>query len=188
MTEHSPPVLHDVVHRIVEHEPAFHAFLRKRLGDERIVEDIFQQSLLRAVERQHSIKNEESAVAWFYQILRNAIIDYYRSRAAQDSRHQDYVQEAKLVGQQEIPSLDEVKATLCACLEEVIGTLRPGYRELIRRIDLGGESTAEVAKALRISTNNATVRLHRARQALRESLEQACGVCTKHGCLNCTCS
>jgi RNA polymerase sigma-70 factor (ECF subfamily) len=32
------------------------------------------------------------------------------------------------------------------------------------------------------------VRLHRARQALRNSLEQACGVCTKHGCLNRTCS
>jgi RNA polymerase sigma-70 factor (ECF subfamily) len=32
------------------------------------------------------------------------------------------------------------------------------------------------------------VRLHRARQALRNNLEQACGVCTKHGCLNCTCS
>ena len=181
-------LLHDVVHRIVDNEPAFRAFLRKRLGNETIVEDVFQQCLLRAVERQHSVKNQESVVAWFYQILRNAVIDYYRSKATEDARHQAFEKEAEVLQPQAVPSLDAVKATICACLDEVVGTLRPGYGELIRRIDLGGESTAEVAKALRISTSNATVRLHRARQALRNSLEEACGVCTKHGCLNCTCS
>lgn len=180
--------VHDVVHRIVENEPAFRAFLRKRLGNETIVEDVFQQCLLRAVERQHSVKNKDSVVAWFYQILRNAIIDYYRSKAVEESRHQAFEKEAAVLQLQEIPSLDTVKTTICACLDELVGTLRPGYSDLIRRIDLRGESTAQVAKSLRISTNNATVRLHRARQALRESLEQTCGVCTKHGCLNCTCS
>jgi RNA polymerase sigma-70 factor (ECF subfamily) len=66
-------------------------------------------------------------------------------------------------------------------------TLKPNYADLIRRIDLAGESLPSVAKELRVTTNNLTVRLHRARQALRESLEQACGICSKHGCLNCTC-
>jgi RNA polymerase sigma factor (sigma-70 family) len=181
-------VLDDLVHHLVEHEGAFRAFLRKRLSDESIVEDVLQQCLLRAVQHQHSVKNQESVVAWFYRVLRNAIIDYYRSRAAQETRREAFETEAGIVQQQEVPSLDEVKATICACLDEVVGTLRPAYGELIRRIDLGGESTGAVAKALGISTTNATVRLHRARQALRNSLEEACGVCTKHGCLNCTCS
>ena len=184
----SADVLHDVVHRIIEHEPAFRAFLRKRIGNETIVEDVFQQCLLRAVERQHSLNNQESVVAWFYQILRNAIIDYYRSKAAADARQEAFEKEAEVLQPHEVPSLDAVNATICACLDEVLGTLRPGYGELIRRIDLGGESTTEVAKSLRISPGNAAVRLHRARQALRNSLEEACGVCTKHGCLNCTCS
>ena len=188
MVDDSSPVLGDVIHRIVENEPAFRAFLRKRLGNETIVEDVFQQCLLRAVERQHSMKNQESVVAWFYQILRNAVIDYYRSKSSQDACHQAFEQEAQVLQQQEVPALDTVKPTICACLDEVVKTLRPRYGELIRRIDLGGESTAEVAKALHISTGNATVRLHRARQALRNSLEESCGVCTKHGCLNCTCS
>ena len=181
-------VLQDVVQRIVDNETAFRAFLRKRLDNETIVEDVFQQCLLRAVERQHSVKNQDSVVAWFYQILRNAVIDYYRSRAAQESRQKAFEKEAEVLHQKEFPSLDEVKGTICACIDEVVETLRPGYGELIRRIDLSGESTAEVAKTLGISTNNATVRLHRARQALREGLEEACGICTKHGCLNCTCS
>lgn len=188
MQKSTSGVLQGVVHRLVENEPAFRAFLRKRLGNETIVEDVLQQCLLRAVERQHSVKNQESVVAWFYQILRNAVIDYYRSRATEDARHEAFQKEAEVLQQQEVPSLDAVKTTICACLDEVVRTLRPGYGELIRRIDLGEESTREVAKALRISAGNATVRLHRARQALRNSLEEACGVCTKHGCLNCTCS
>lgn len=45
----------------------------------------------------------------------------------------------------------------------------------------------KVAKALGITTNNATVRLHRARRALKRELERSCGICATHGCLDCTC-
>lgn len=65
--------------------------------------------------------------------------------------------------------------------------LRPAYADLIRRIDLEGESPAALAREFNITSNNLTVRLHRARQALRATLEDTCGICTKHGCLNCTC-
>jgi RNA polymerase sigma-70 factor (ECF subfamily) len=83
-------VLQDLASRIIENESAFRAFLRKRLNNETIIEDVFQQGLLRAVERQHSLKNEDSVVAWFYQILRNAVIDYYRSKASEETRHRAF--------------------------------------------------------------------------------------------------
>ena len=181
-------VLHDVFHRLVENETAFRAFLRKRLGDETIIEDMFQQCLLHAVEHQHSLKNQDSVVPWFFQILRNAVIDYYRSKASQAARHEAFEKETQVLNQQEVLSFDEVRPTVCACLEPVLNGLRPSYAELLRRIDLAGESPAAVAKNLQVSLNNLTVRLHRARQALRNSLEQSCGICTRHGCLNCTCS
>src|SRR5215216_7659979 len=136
------------------------------MQDEAVVEDLFQQSLLRAVERHHSVNNQESVVAWFYRILRNAVIDYYRSRASRESREQIFEKESEVLTEREAPPPDDVKAAICACLDDVVNTLRPGYRELIRRIDLGDESTADVAKALQISSGNAAVRLHRARQAL----------------------
>jgi RNA polymerase sigma factor (sigma-70 family) len=179
--------LQGMVHRLIENETLFRAFLRKRVSDDAVVEDLFQQCLLRAVERHHTVNNQESVVAWFYRILRNAVIDYYRSRATQESRQQVFEKEVDVLHDREAPPPDDVKAAVCACLDDVVNTLRPGYSELIRRIDLRGESTADVAKALQISSGNATVRLHRARQALRDRLEKVCGVCTKHGCLNCTC-
>ena len=40
---------------------------------------------------------------------------------------------------------------------------------------------------LGLPLNNLNVCLHRARQRLRAELTQSCKVCSKHGCLDCTC-
>jgi RNA polymerase sigma-70 factor (ECF subfamily) len=135
----------------------------------------------------HSIKKMDRIIPWFYQILRHALIDYYRSKETDSKRLQAFLDESETLGPHQVPSLDELQPTICACLDRLVLTLKPNYADLIRRIDLAGESLPSVAKELRVTTNNLTVRLHRARQALRESLEQACGICSKHGCLNCTC-
>ena len=151
------------------------------------MEDILQQSLTKAVERSHSLNNEQSALAWFYRILRHTVADYYRSHGAETRRNEALLQELTISGNHQEPPPDELKATACACLHGFLPNLHGNYGELIKRIDLDGESPAQVAKELKISRNNLTVRLHRARQALRTSLEDACGICSRHGCLNCTC-
>ena len=176
-----------IVQRLLENEPAFRQFVRRRVGDEGVAQDILQQSLARAVERHHSLHNEESVLAWFYRILHHAVADYYRSQKSEVRRNQAFLEELTISGNHQEPPPDEVKAAACACLYGLLPTLRGNYAELIKRIDLDGESPAHVAKELKISRNNLTVRLHRARQSLRASLEDACGICSKHGCLNCTC-
>jgi DNA-directed RNA polymerase specialized sigma24 family protein len=69
----------------------------------------------------------------------------------------------------------------------LLPTLKPEYSELVQKIDLDGSDPDEVACSLGITRGNLNVRLHRAREALRKSLELSCGACSKHGCLNCTC-
>jgi RNA polymerase sigma factor (sigma-70 family) len=177
----------NMVRRLLEHESAFRSFLRRRISDEALVEDLLQQSFVRAVEHQHSLRNDDSVVAWFYRVLRNTVIDYYRSHGAESRRDEAFLQELTHLGEDKEPPLDEMKAAVCQCLHDVMPELRSNYSELLRRIDLEGEAPAKVAHDLNITLNNLTVRLHRARQALREGLEQSCGVCSQHGCLNCSC-
>jgi RNA polymerase sigma-70 factor (ECF subfamily) len=179
--------LRDLLSELLAHESSFRAFVRRRVGDEALAEDLLQQSLMRAVERQHTLQNSENVVAWFYRILRNAVIDSYRSHAAETRKTDAFMQELVTAGEDKTPAMDELRPTVCACLQRLLPNLRPAYAELLRRIDLQGESLSAVAKDLKITPNNLTVRLHRARQALRTSLEQSCGLCTKHGCLVCTC-
>ncbi|GMV48553.1 MAG: hypothetical protein NBKEAIPA_03377 [Nitrospirae bacterium] len=176
-----------ILQDLLSHESEFRAFVRRRLSDEALAEDILQQSLLRAVERQHARPQTEHVVAWFYRILRNAIIDTYRSRAAENRKTDALLQELVTAGEDRTPALDELRPTICACLQRLLPSLRPAYADLIRRIDLDGQPPAAVADELAVTVNNLTVRLHRARQALRTALERSCGVCTRHGCLNCTC-
>ena len=181
------PRMTDMLQRLLEHGSAFRAFLRRRVGDEALVDDLLQQSMIRAVQSHHSVRNNESVVAWFYKILRHTLIDYYRSNATEARRNDAFLQELTVSGDDKEPPLDEVKSTVCACLNRLLPKLRSNYAELIRRIDLEEESPKLVAEELKISPSNLTVRLHRARQALRASLEQSCGICSTHGCLNCTC-
>lgn len=184
----SNAVLEDLTQRLLEHHSAFRAFLRKRLSDDALVDDLLQQSLMKAVERHHDLQRSDSAVSWFYRILRNTVTDYYRSHAADNRKVEGLLQELLLSGEDKSPALDEIRPSVCACLGPLLNGMRPAYADLIRRIDLEGETPAAVAKDLKVTANNLTVRLHRARQALRAGLEEACGICTKHGCLNCTCS
>lgn len=186
-TASDPATLDELMQRLLAEQSAFRAFLRKRLSDDALVEDLLQHSLVKAVERGHELHNHDSAVSWFYRILRNAVVDYYRSHASDRRKVEGLLDELVTSGEDKMPGLDEVRPTLCACLAPLVTQLRPAYAELIRRIDLEGESPAAVARELKVTSNNLTVRLHRARQALRATLEQTCGICTKHGCLNCTC-
>ncbi|MBA3965739.1 MAG: sigma-70 family RNA polymerase sigma factor [Nitrospirales bacterium] len=189
-SEHIPeshPLLGEVMQELIDHRQAFHGFLAKRLGNAAFAEDLLQQCFMKALAHFHSIKQMDKVIPWFYQILRHALIDYYRSQETDSKRLQAFLDDTTALGTHQVPSLDELQPTICACLDRLVVKLKPAYADLIRRIDLSGESLQVVAKELQITTNNLTVRLHRARQALRLSLENACGICSKHGCLNCTC-
>ena len=49
-------------------------------------EDILQEAFGRALTRVDTLRDDESAVAWFYRLLRNAVIDHYRRTADLDCR------------------------------------------------------------------------------------------------------
>lgn len=181
------PLSDSQVHLLVDNHRRFQEFLSKRVPDPTLAEDILQQAIKKAVERPPTAENDRGILAWFYQVLRTTLADYYRSQASEESKAEAFHQELSVRGEDLVPARDDLEAAICKCLNELLPTLRPGYSELIRRIDLEGETVEHVAQDLGISAGNMHVRLHRARQSLKTSLERACGTCTEHGCLDCTC-
>lgn len=67
----------DTLERITAHQSKFLSFLSARVEDRATAEDILQSAYLKAVEHSSEIRDDESTVAWFYRILRNAITDHY---------------------------------------------------------------------------------------------------------------
>jgi RNA polymerase sigma-70 factor (ECF subfamily) len=159
----------------------FLAFLRRQLGDDDISEDILQEAFIKAIRDAPELRDKDQLVPWFYRVLRNAVIDSHRRKAASPQ-----LGDLELLETVPAPD-DEAAAELCECFRGLLPSLKPEYAELIESLELKQGSTAAEAARLHVTPTNLKVRRHRARQALRQALEATCRVCAEHHCLDCTC-
>ncbi len=142
------------------------------------VEDVLQTAAVRAMERAHTLKDPKRVRAWLYQIHRNVIVDFQRKAASF----------GRLLEAQ--PACDEVPpppSDICSCSLALAKELNPSYASVLSLVDLDGASRREAATILGITVNNATVRLQRARKALREAMLVHCGVQSVGDCFDCRC-
>lgn len=174
----------DVVERLVENHRRFLAFLVPRVGSREEAEDILQDAYVKGLARVESVRDEESVVAWFYRLLRNALVDHYRRRGAEARAIDRAGAEAETATP---PADEEVMEAVCGCVVTLLDTLPPAYGAALRRVELDEVGVKDYAREAGITPNNAAVRLHRARAALRQQLLRMCGTCTEHGCENCSC-
>lgn len=170
-----------VIERLAARHETFLSFLERRIEDRTLAEDILQSAFARATDKAAQLRDEESAVAWFYRLLRNAVVDHWRSQQRQQQRLE------RLAAELEDESEPELRQEICNCVEGLLDELEPSYARAIRRIDLEGLPVKAFAQEAASTPNNAGVRVHRARQALRRQLERCCGACAEHGCLDCSC-
>ena len=182
-TAERDPRAPEVLRVLLDNHARFLGFLERRVGSRDEAEDILQEAFVRSVDRAGSLRDAESATAWFYRVLRNAVIDHYRREGTRSRAVERLAAEAE-----EPPGPDdELERAACACVTALVDTLKPEYGAAIRRVDLEGQSVRGFAEEAGITPTNAGVRLHRAREALRRQLARSCGTCLEHGCLDCTC-
>lgn len=167
---------------LVENQRAFLRFLERRVGSRAAAEDLLQDAFARAVTAIEGLRDQESAVAWFYRMLRNAVVDHYRRNDSARRALDAFARELDEV----VPGT-EVHGEVCACISRLAGTLKPEYAEVLREVEVGGQPLQDYAERHGITPNNAAVRAHRARQALRKQVIASCGVCAEHGCVDCRC-
>lgn len=178
------PATPEVLQVLVDNHRRFLAFLERRVESRAAAEDILQDAFVRGLDRAGSVRDESAIVAWFYRLLRNALVDHYRRDGAEARAL------ALVAGttDEATPGPDEeLRDEVCACVSALLKTLKPEYAAAIERVDLGGVSVAAYASEAGITSNNGAVRLHRAHEALRRQLVRSCGTCATHGCVDCTC-
>jgi RNA polymerase sigma factor (sigma-70 family) len=173
------PETKDVIERLVANHREFLAFVQKRVGDRALAEEILQEAFVRSVDKLDTVR--DTAVGWFYRVLRNAIIDHHRRSAAAERRVEVLAAEPSAADD------DELQRTVCRCVTRLAQTLKPEYARALERIEIDGVSVKDYADESGISASNAGVRVFRAREALRKQVARSCGTCAAHGCLDCTC-
>jgi len=169
--------------RLTSNRDQFLSFLERRLGDRALAEDLLQDAFVKSVEKSDSLREEDAAVAWFYRLLRNAVIDHHRRGTVRDRAL------AQLAGELEnaVEPPHEMRGAICACIGRLAGKLKPEYAEAIRRVEVDGLPVHAFAGEAGITPNNAAVRLSRAREALRKQVMASCRTCAEHGCVECSC-
>jgi RNA polymerase sigma-70 factor (ECF subfamily) len=181
--ESSTSLSPEAIRRLVESHRQFLAFLQARVESRAVAEDILQSAFVKGLERGAELRDDESVVAWFYRVLRNAVIDHYRHRASTERALEGWGKEFTAQATPEAALKDEI----CQCVSGLLDTLKPEYRDALRIVDVDEGSLNDLAAQAGITAGNAAVRVHRAREALRKQVRTVCGSCAEHGCLDCHC-
>ena len=168
---------------LVQSQAQFLAFLARHLGNRAEAEDLLQTASLKALTANETLRDDEKVLAWLYRVLRNVLVDAHRRRAAMERWEARLIREAPGAT---VPD-EALFHAVCQCVRDIAHALKPEYRDILQRVEREEASLSEGAAALGMRPNNASVRLHRARHALRTALMHMCGTCAEHGCLDCTC-
>jgi RNA polymerase sigma factor (sigma-70 family) len=186
--QHVDILMSDTLQMLLERRSGFLAFVQSRVHDRALAEDILQAAYMRAMEHGDSLRDADAAEAWFYSVLRNAVVDNYRRRSAESGALDRWLVELGGPNAKE-PSTDGdvTPKFVCGCIQQVLPSLRPAYAEVLREVDLAEEPLGEYARRHKLTPGNAAVRAHRARAALRAALKKTCGSCTIDACLDCVC-
>lgn len=137
-------------------------FVFKLTRDREIAADIVQDVFLKVHAKINQVKDSDKLTGWIYRIARNTITDYYRGRSKAMNLHDIDWESDK----------NSLNDCVSGCLSDMLTTLPRKYREALELTELSNVSQLELAKALNISYSGAKSRVQRARQMLKQKMEE----------------
>lgn len=132
--------------------------------DKHIAEDLVQETFLRAWRALDSLKDEKAAKSWLITILRRENARRFERKRFDMSEYD----EMSVVDTQAIGNEQDLENQM---LRDKIAQLPEEYREPLVLQVLGGYSGEEIAQQLDLNKNTVMTRLFRARNQLKEALE-----------------
>ena len=157
---------------IVDSLPFYRRLALCRLRSLSDAEDVTQAFALKALERADQLRDPLAVRGWLRRVFETTLVDYCRGRGRRREREipfdphlHDKIEHGDI---QDQPSFDPAHV-----VAKLLPRLKPEYADIVRKMDLLDRPRSDVAGELGITVNNLTVRLHRARSALRDQIQQA---------------
>ena len=145
--------------------------IRSYLTHEPEVEDIMQNTYLKAFSKLHQFRGEAAFSTWLIRIGINEALLRIRSGKRQKiiNLTDDTVPE-KVLSLHENPETNVIYMETQYLIEKSIDQLPEKYRIVYVLKEIEGMDTDEIAGCLNLSASNVKVRLHRARKLLKETI------------------
>ena len=153
-------------------------------GHREDAEEVAQETLLKVFEKLDQLREPEAMKGWVFRIARNAC--YMKRRKSTFAPAHEFSldelmpafhgegdeRKMEIADWSALPDDQAIQSQLRALLDSAIQQLPDIYRAVIVLRDVEELSTEETAGVLGISEENVKTRLHRARLAVRQSLDQ----------------
>lgn len=135
-------------------------------GDEQLAQDVVQEACLRAWRSFARLNDLASGKAWLFTIVRREHARHFQRKHLPVTDIDDHAvaEQAAWADPEQVGSDHEIRQAMLQLPEN--------YREPLLMQVLGGMSCREIAEALEIHSGAVMTRLFRARQKLKELLEQ----------------
>lgn len=152
--------------RIVEEMPRLRGYARRLVGDADRADDLVHDCAVRALGKIESWQPGTNLRAWLFTILRNCLYDQHR-RAKRRPLVDDEIGDDQMPrvsgGQEDRVALDEV--------ETAVANLGADQQEILHLVAIEGRRYEDAAGTLDLPVGTVRSRLSRAREALRDALD-----------------
>lgn len=153
--------------QLIQELPHLRRFSRALVGDAALADDLVQDCVERALNKSHLYDPARPLRAWLYAVLRNIYISSLR----RDGRSTIVKAVEELTdGEDAVPPAQEDRLS-ANLVTEALNRLPPQHREVIVLVGLEELSYRDVAEVLGLPIGTVMSRLSRAREALRNILE-----------------
>ena len=171
--------------RFVEHFRAkiFH-YSRLMCGQREDAEDVAQETLLKVFESFDQLREPERVRPWVFRIARNACLMKRRKSVFAPSQelslddfmpaidHHGGHARLQIADWSGLPDRRILQSEMKRVLDQAIGALPENYKTVILMRDVEELSTLETAQVLDLTEDVVKTRLHRARLAVRQKLDE----------------
>lgn len=146
---------------------------RGYISDETSVQDTLQTTYIKVFEKLDTFNGKSAFSTWLIRIAINEALLYLKRRKSHANLHHYAEDEEKPEGRFDGKNPEEnlIEHDMRELLEHSIDTLPEKYRAVYVMREIEEMSTKDVALALEISESNVKIRLMRAKEKLRDSLE-----------------
>ncbi len=158
-----------------EFHPRIFRYLQRLCGEEDAA-DLTQTVFLKVSRSLDSFRGDSSLSTWIYRIATNTAHDHATASTRGNEEPMDVDGSADDYPDTSLPAADReyIRREMSACIRGVIDSLPAGYRSVLILSEFDELSNPEIADVLGISIDAVKIRLHRARNVLREALKCEC--------------
>jgi RNA polymerase sigma-70 factor (ECF subfamily) len=144
-------------------------FIRRLVDSERDAWDVLQQTWMGAMRSLPRLQEPRALRTWLYRIARNAAITHRRRAGLSEVS----VDPAELIAVADDNPGDCLAADTAEQIHAALARLSVAHREVLTLHFLEGASVEEIAAVLEVPDGTVKSRLHYAKRALRDLIEQS---------------